>query len=197
MKQTIEIEVPDGKKAVWKDGRIEFINVETWRDITTFDQALAHVSKCAHYGSEAAQTLINEYNLANTGTYSETVSKYRIVVFALTNNEKRHLTTGERWFPTIEFCIPGKVKNCYGNIVVGRIRSEGQEYEVVGGSAIGGASAGLGGFYSSDGVSIAWTGIGFRSVSGKEIAQHISKYFGKLLFEVQYGGVNCDWEWIR
>lgn len=37
---------------------------------------------------------------------------------------------------------------------------------IVGGHAGDGASAGLGGFYSADGVSNAWTTVGFRSVSG-------------------------------
>lgn len=37
MKQTVEIEVPDGKKAVWKDGKIVFENAEsqlpkTWQE---------------------------------------------------------------------------------------------------------------------------------------------------------------------
>ena len=37
MKQTIEIEVPDGKKAVWKDGKVIFENIkpklpETWEE---------------------------------------------------------------------------------------------------------------------------------------------------------------------
>ena len=37
MKQTIEIEVPDGKKAVWKDGRVIFENInpllpKTWEE---------------------------------------------------------------------------------------------------------------------------------------------------------------------
>lgn len=37
---------------------------------------------------------------------------------------------------------------------------------LVGGRALNGAHAGLGGFYSDSGVSDAWTSIGFRSVSG-------------------------------
>lgn len=37
---------------------------------------------------------------------------------------------------------------------------------LVGGHAYHGASAGLGGFYSNDGVSSAWSSVGFRSVSG-------------------------------
>ena len=37
---------------------------------------------------------------------------------------------------------------------------------IVGGSAAAGAGAGLGGFYSDDGVSNSWANVGFRSVSG-------------------------------
>lgn len=108
-------------------------------------------------------------------------------------NEQRHLTTGERWFPTIEFCQPGKLKNCCGDIVVGRIKSEGEEFDVVGGGADDSANAGLGYFSSDSGVSDAWAYIGFRSVGSKRAAMYISKQFGKLLFEVSFGGTNCDW----
>lgn len=37
MKQTIEIEVPEGKKAIWEDGQIKFVPTESWKDITTFE----------------------------------------------------------------------------------------------------------------------------------------------------------------
>ncbi len=191
MKQVIEIEVPDGKKAVWKDGRIEFIPEKSWKDIKTFDSAMNYLVK-----TNQCKSLLDEYRNSIPGSYSNILCKYRIVVVALTNNEERHLTTGDRWFPTIEFCRPDKKKNCYGNIVVGSIRSEGEEYLVVGGGALGGAVAGLGAFNSNCGVSDSYASVGFRSVSSKEIAEHISKYFGKLLFEVQYGGVNCNWEWV-
>ena len=41
MKQTIEIEVPDGKKAVWKDNKVIFENIKpqlpkTWEEYVTF-----------------------------------------------------------------------------------------------------------------------------------------------------------------
>ena len=67
----------------------------------------------------------------------------------------------------------------------------------MGGAATNGALAGLGSFGSNDGVSASYTIVGFRSVSSKEIAQHISTYFGKLLFDVHYGGTNCDWKWVE
>ena len=41
MKQTIEIEVPDGKKAVWKDNKVVFEDIKpqlpkTWKEYVTF-----------------------------------------------------------------------------------------------------------------------------------------------------------------
>ena len=141
--------------------------------------------------------LIEEFQNAPSGSYSEKLAAYRIVVAALTNNEERHLTTGERWFPVVQFCKPGKEKNCWGNKVIGTIESEGQRFTVVGGGAYDGASAGLGAFHSLVGVSDSYAHLGFRSVSRHEIAEHISKYFGHLLFEIHYGGVNCDWKWVN
>ena len=67
---------------------------------------------------------------------------------------------------------------------------------LVGGSADNGSGAGLGGFCSVNGVSGAWADVGFRSVGSKKAALYISKQFGKLLFEISYGGINCNWKWI-
>ena len=193
MKQTIEIEVPDGKKAVWENGAIRFVpEGPHWKSITTFEDALFYVR---NYLPEC-EDLLTSYNHTISGSYEHSVVCYRIVVAALTNNEKRHLTTGDKWYPVVQFCRPKDKNNCWGNVLIGTIESEGVRYSVVGGDANGGASAGLGHFYSGDGVSYSDTSVGFRSVYSKEIAQHISTYFGKLLFEVHYGGTNCDWKWI-
>lgn len=202
MKQTIEIEVPDGKKAVWENGVIKFVPEDPyWKSITTFEDALIYVRD---YLPECEDLLIS-YNKSALNSYERKVVSYRIVVAALTNNEKRHLTTGDKWYPVVQFCLPKYKNNCRGSVLIGTIESEGERYSVVGGFVDVGASAGLGSFilddgvpYSSDnGVSYSSTRIGFRSVSSKEIAQHISTYFGKLLFEVYYGGTNCDWKWVE
>lgn len=124
------------------------------------------------------------------------IAAYRAVVAAVTYNEHRHLTTGERWFPTIEFCQPVKLENCCGNIVIEQIESEGEEFYVVSGCARNGSATGISHFYSGDGVSFACTTLGFHSVGSKKAAMYISKQFGKLLFEISYGGVNCNWKWI-
>ena len=165
-----------------------------WKRITTIKDAVDYLIK-----KGMCKNLITEYaKLYSYQSYIAKVLEYQIVVAALTNNEERHLTTGDRWFPVVQFCRPQDRKNCWGNVYIGTIKSEGKIYDVVGGSAHDGGGAGLGFFGSYHGVSGSTSHIGFRSVSAsREIAEHISKYFGKLLFEVHYGGTNCDWKWIK
>lgn len=193
-KQVIEIEVPDGKKAVWENGAIRFVpDGPHWKHITTFEDAFFYVR---NHLPECEDLLIS-YNKTISGSYEHSVVCYRIVVAALTNNEKRHLTTGDRWYPVVQFCRPKDKKNCLGDVLIGTIESEGERYSVVGGGADDGASAGLGDFYSGGGMSVSAADVGFRSVSSKEVAEHISTYFGKLLFDAHYGGTNCDWKWVE
>ena len=193
MKQIIEIEVPDGKKAIWENGTIKFVSEDPhWKSITTFIDALIYVR---NYLPECEDLLIS-YTKTMPGSYEYSVICYRIVVAALTNNEKRSLTTGDKWYPVVQFCRPEDKYNCQGNVLIGTIESEGERYSVVGGCAGSGALAGLGYFDSHDGVSYSYTSFGFQSVPSREIAEHISTYFGKLLFEIHYGGTNCDWKWI-
>ena len=193
MKQIIEIEVPDGKKAIWENGTIKFVSEDPhWKSITTFIDALIYVR---NYLPECEDLLIS-YTKTMPGSYEYSVICYRIVVAALTNNEKRSLITGDKWYPVVQFCRPEDKYNCQGNVLVGTIESEGERYSVIGGCAGSGALAGLGYFDSHDGVSYSYTSFGFQSVPSREIAEHISTYFGKLLFEIHYGGTNCDWKWI-
>lgn len=193
----VEIEVPKGKIAnidYQSNGNVlvTFEEAEHWKSIKSVGDAINYLES-----KDMCADLINEYRNTPCDSYSEKLTAYRIVVAALTNNEQRHLTTGERWFPVIQFCKPGKEKNCWGSKIIGTIESEGQKYSVVGGYAHDGAGAGLGDFGSAYGVSYSWNDVGFRSVSRCEIALHISEHFGRLLFDVHYGGVNCDMKWVN
>lgn len=173
----------------------EELTEEHWKRITSFEGAYLYLKE-----NKIREDLIRLYDslpINFINTYLTTILKYQIVVAALTNNEERHLTTGDKWFPVVQFCRPQDRKNCWGNVYIGTIKSEGKIYDVVGGFANPGGAAGLGYFRSVNGVSASFSNISFRSVSSEEIAQHISKYFGKLLFTVHYGGTNCDWKWIK
>ena len=191
-KQVLEIEVPDGKKAIWKNGRVVFEDVDTMESIKTIEDAVQFLTD-----KSICEDILDSLFRLPKDLFEWKIAAYRAVVAAVTYNEQRHLTIGERWFPTIEFCRPGKLKNCCGDIVVGRIKSEGEEFDVVGGYASDGSDAGLGGFASSYGMSYSSARIGFRSVGSEKAALYISKQFGKLLFEVSYGGTNCDWKWVE
>lgn len=80
--------------------------------------------------------------------------------------------------------------------IIGKIKSKGEEYNVLGGSANDGGYAGLGNFYSDDGVGYAGATIGFLGCANEEIAKHLGKYFGMLITEAKYGDM-VDFEIIR
>lgn len=191
MKQTIKIEIPDGKKAIWKNGHIVFEDVDTMESIKTIENAVQFL-----IDNKICKDILDSLSRLHKDSFEWKIAAYRAVVAAVTHNEQRHLTTGERWFPTIEFCQPGKLKNCYGDTVIGQIESEGEKFYVVSGCTYGGTSTNLDSFHLDYGLSCVWTTLGFQSVSSKKAAIYISKQFGKLLFEISYGGVNCNWKWI-
>ena len=197
MKQIIEIEVPEGKKAIWENNQITFVDTEPyWKSIKTFEDAYDYC-----YTNNLDKYTTN-YCLATADTYEEKVAKLRLVIAALTNNEKVSLVSGKLYYPVIQFCLADFCveDSCFKNKLIGKIKTEGKEYVVVGGGASIASFAGLGGlgYVSSDYcVSGASAYIGLFCVSSKEIAKHLSTYFGKLIFEVMYRGAQCDWEWVE
>lgn len=190
-KQVLEIEVPDGKKAVWKEGHVVFEDVHTMERIKTIDDAILFLAD-----KGICRDILNSLSKLPENSFEWKVAAYRAVVAAVTYNEQRHLTTGIRWYPTIEFCLPSKCHKCYGNTTIGRIRSEGETFIVMGGGAVSGPFQGIGVFSPNSCVSGSYRLMGFRSVGSEEAALYISTQFGKLLFEISYGGTNCSWEWI-
>lgn len=79
--------------------------------------------------------------------------------------------------------------------VIGKIKSEGEKYYVLGGDAVTGSVNGLGGFNSDIDVGFAYANFGFLGCATKEIAQHFGKYFGMLITEAKYADI-VDFEII-
>ena len=163
-----------------------------WKDIKTIDQVIKY---CKKYFNKESTSLITNLEYLTEKDYEYWVVLYRLIVMAITDNEKISLIEGNLYYPYVQFCKLGKEKNCWGDTTVGHISYEGNTYAVVSGSATDGSSAGLGHFFSFDGMSYSFAFVSFRSVSILEKAQHISKYFGKVVFYIMYGGINCDWKW--
>lgn len=195
MKQKFELEIdcPEGCKPIIEGTTIKFVSDKPdWKEIKTVEQVLDY---CKKYFYQESVALINNLNYLDEQDYEYWIILYRLIVMAITDNEEISLTKGDIYYPYVQFCELGKEKSCRGDTIIGHISYGGNIYAVVGSDALGGSRAGLGGFYSHDGVSFSRAHLGFRSVSLSEKAQHISKYFGKVVFYIMYGGTNCNWEW--
>lgn len=195
MKQKFELEIdcPEGCKPIVEGTTIKFVSDKLdWKEIKTVEQVLDY---CKKYFYQESVALINNLNYLDEQDYEYWIILYRLIVMAITDNEEISLTKGDIYYPYVQFCELGKEKTCFGDTIIGHISYEGNTYTVVGGSAHCGSRAGLGCFVSYAGVSRSAAVVGFRSVSLFEKAKHISKYFGKVVFYIMYGGTNCNWEW--
>ena len=192
MKQTIEIEVPEGKKAIWKNSKVEFVDAEPyWKSIKTFDDAFWYCDNDEYFVE-----YVTACNHALPDTYEEKIAKLRLVIAALTNNEKLSLTSGTVYYPALQFYKADYSEKVISKEVIGTIITEGERYVVASITAHTTCLQGLGDFPPDCPFSSVSTGISIGMPS-KEIAAHLTKYFGKLLFEVMYGMCNCEWEWVE
>lgn len=80
--------------------------------------------------------------------------------------------------------------------VIGKIKSEGEEYNILGGRALDSGHVSLGCFGSISGVGIAHAAVGFLGCANEEIAKHLGKYFGMLIIEAKYGDM-VDFEIVE
>ena len=190
MKQTIEIEVPEGKKAIIEGNHIKYIDIEYWKSIKTFDDALDY---CCNHSSLSDFAIA--YEVTHTD-YEEKIAKLRLIIAALTNNEKLSLTSGSVYYPALQLYKADYSKPVIGKDIVGTIMTEGERYVVASNTAHTTCLQGLGDFPPNCPFSSISTGINI-GLPSKEIADHLTKYFGKLLFKVTYGMCTCEWEWIK
>ena len=208
MKQVIEIEVPEGKKAVYKDGKITFIPRKlVYTDIKSISDAVKYLSEHSVYVNllSTYYYLKEEYNLSdnipyNSMPYEFAVVCFRIVKHALeriTDSTQKDLIKGNLYYPIVQMCEPGYVDNCCGDKVVGKIQYKETEYYLVGGCADFSSGAGLASFHVILHVSHSWACVSFRLFSNREIAEYMSTQFGCLCFLVQFGGTTCDWKFIE
>lgn len=80
--------------------------------------------------------------------------------------------------------------------VIGKIKSEEEEYYVIGGRGYHNANYGLCDFYPKFGVGDTPANVGFLGCANENIAMHFSKYFGMLITKAKYSNLN-DFEIIE
>lgn len=170
-----------------------------FKNITTFKKA------CEALGLNYNGMFCITKNIAKISKASAAMFKLNIIRKALNLGQDLHLTKDPKnyyiYYPYNPFVTKsstyhnseinsGKMK------VIGKIKSEGEEYNVLGGFALNSGTAGLGIFHSSKGVSNAYADFGFLGCANKEIAQHLGKYFGMIITEAKYGDI-VDFEIIE
>lgn len=200
MKQTIEIEVPVGKKAVWENNQIVFVDVEPhWKSIKTFKDALEYCRK-----SKELSCFTDNFLSCPAFSYEKTVAALRLVVAALTNNERLSLVSGDLYYPVVQLCEKKHINTYLSNNIIGEVKTEGKDYYVISGYGVSDSSYSVSKCTENFGYinlykdnNFSSTNVGYLKVSSIEIAEHLSTYFGKLVFEAMYGGSNYDWIWIE
>ena len=164
-----------------------------FKDITTFKKA------CEVLGLNYDDMFYITKNIATISKASAAMYKLNIIRKALNSGYDLHLTKGPEdsyiYYPYNPFVTKSSTYyksdiNSGKMEVIGKIKSEGEEYNVLGGHATAGAYAGLGSFGSNFGVGYAYTDVGFIGCANKEIAQHLSRYFGMLITEAKYGDLD-------
>ena len=176
--------------------RFDFTKIKTFEDALT---ALGYKESTKVY----IRNTINDISMYSRA--SAAMTKLNIIRKALNLGQDLHLTKGPKdsyiYYPYNPFITKSSTYyksaiNSGKMEVIGKIKSEGKEYNVLGGSADYDIGAGLGGFNSNLGVGAADASVGFLGCANKEIAEHFGKYFGMLITEAKYGDI-VDFEIIE
>ena len=138
-------------------------------------------------------------SIANFSKSSAAMFKLNIVKKALNLNRDLHFTNGPKksyiYYPFNLLVSDGSTYyeeelNSGEMEIIGKIKVEGEEYNILGGKTSTIEYFGLGSFGSNFGVGYAYTDVGFIGCANKEIAQHLSRYFGMLITEAKYGDLD-------
>lgn len=168
--------------------------------IKTFEDAL----NALEYNESAKVYIRNTINdISMYSKASAAMSQLNIVRKALNLGQDLHLakapTNAYIYCPHNPFVTRScayyvKELNSHKMEIIGRIKSKGIEYNVLGGKASKSGNVGLG--YFVDSVGIADANFGFLGCVTKKIAQHFGKYFGMLIIEAMYADM-VDFEIVE
>lgn len=184
MKKTIEIECPDGYKPVYnaETGKVEIVSEDITARVQTYEDACKIMSRDV-YGNVPANFSV------------DALRKLHVILDALNEGHKFNLLTGTVWYPWVRFfrmkSVPKDAE------VIGHFRYQGEKFALVGGRADSGGGAGLGYFFSDDGVGYAASIVGMLACKSEEIAKYVSTQFGKLVFDAcfarHFKGEEFEW----
>ena len=138
-------------------------------------------------------------SIANFSKSSAAMFKLNIVRKALNLGQDLHFVkdpeNSEIYYPYVPFVIEDstyyddELKSGIMEII-GKIKVEGKEYNILGGKTSTIEYYGLGNFFCYGNVGKADANFAFLGCASKEIAKHLGKYFGMLITEAKYGDLD-------
>lgn len=171
----------------------EELKKKSFREIKTFEDA-CYTIMLHPYTEGRLIEKIEEVSKASAAAY-----KLNIIRKALNKGQKMEFTKGTIYYPYTPFVT--RKSTYYNNelrdgsmVEVAQFMSNGEVYKLLGGYAHTGR-AGLGDFHSYFGVGDSNANVGFLGCASKEIAEHMSRYFAKEIFEAKYGDL-VNYEWV-
>ena len=201
MKQTIEIEVPDGKKAVWNNGKIEFIDVidviEFLKNSKNpegelFEIISSRIKNIKDSLSDKLSNLISDFGDAPSGSHLESIAKLKLFLAYLNGGHKFDLISGNVYYPYVKIYLNSKLPK--DEKAIGYFKYKGDIFALVGGYANHSSNTGLASFYPQYGLGYSYS-YGFLTCKDSETAQFVATTFAKLLFDVNFGCL-IDYEWL-
>lgn len=170
----------------------EELSTPNYQDITTFEDAV----KALGMDMSDVNYDLNHLDSLEGGLSKHLVAVYKldIVRRALNIGWEPKLTEGDIYYTWVRFYLPNKVPS--DAKVIGKFKSNGQKYLLVSGYGDCGYCDGLGHFNSGCGYSYSSAYLGLLCCKTREIAQHFSTYFGKLIFDTCYAQHIGLYEWL-
>ena len=166
------------------------LKVKHFSEITTFEDAVRTIGM----NLNLALRIVEELETASKA--SAAMFKLNIIRKALNLGQDLHLTKDPEgsyiYYPYNPFVTKSSTYynsdiNSGKMEVIGKIKSKGEEYNVLDGNAFDGGCAGFGSFYSDVCVGKASASVGYLGCANEDIAKHFGKYFGMLITESKYG----------
>lgn len=197
MKQTIEIEVPDGKKAIWKNGKIEFVDINVMELLENSkypeETFMEIIAKTVKNGDNDLFDLYNEYMNSPVNTHIALVAKLKLFLAYLNKGHKFDLISENIYYPYIKFYRKDKLPK--SEPIISYFEYEGDVYALVWGGTLCGPHTGLANFDSYHNIGVSSSYCGFLACKDKETAKFVATTFGKLLFDVNFGSL-IDYKWL-
>lgn len=163
-----------------------------WKSITSFEDA------CDALGLSRKDELANIKKLCAISAHAAAIYKLDLVHRALNGGEIPSLVSGNVYYPWVRFYPCGKVPSTSdlnrNNWVLGdEFKHTNKSFILVGGDSNCYSGSGVGAFCGGNGG--VYASAGLLCCKSREIAQHMSHHFSRLIFDAVYAQYDfVDWD---